>query len=79
MNGVMTVASVLKDAGGAAVNNAAIKVANGTSLNDYAPDPNNFSESQADLDRLRQGARDIESANSLPANSVGGSWFNSAL
>ena len=47
-------ASVIKAGDGSTIaGNTALKVANGTSLNDYAPDPNNFVESQADLDRLR--------------------------
>ncbi len=53
-------ASVMKAGDGSLVSNNSLKVANGTSLNDYAPDPANFAESQADLDRLRQGARDVE-------------------
>lgn len=42
LNGVLAMASVAE---GASAAKAAIKVANGTSLNDYAPDPQNWAES----------------------------------
>lgn len=77
--GVLAAASLAKNSEGQITATTAQKIANGTSLNDYAPDPENWVESQADLDRLRQGARDVETNASRPTNSVGGSWLNAPL
>jgi hypothetical protein len=79
LNAVLALASVVKGPGGSVALSTAQKVANGLSLNDYAPDPDNpqaWAEQQADLDRMRQGARDIESSAGQPPNSVGASWLN---
>jgi hypothetical protein len=38
-------ASVMKAGDGSLISNSALKVVNGTSLDDYAPDPSNFAES----------------------------------
>jgi len=79
LNGVMAISSLLKNSSGNVVGQATQKIANGVSLEDYAPDPNNWVESQQDLDRLRQGARDVEADATRPPFSVGASWFDSVL
>lgn len=58
LNGVLALGSVVKD-GAQVLTSASVKLASGTSLDDYVPDPARWDESAADLARLRDGANNV--------------------